>query len=147
MKNPTKMLLALAIIGLGIGGTPTVFADGRHGSVRMGAHWRTPVHRHHGAARWGLFPGVPLVLSSAYWGPRHFYREPYYSPYYTQVVTVPAMPPTYIEQGPAVPAEPTAATPPLKPGYWYFCKDSQTYYPYVSECPGGWQRVSPQPPH
>ncbi len=30
-------------------------------------------------------------------------------------------------------------------GTWYYCAESKTYYPYVKECPGGWQRVTPQP--
>ena len=28
---------------------------------------------------------------------------------------------------------------------WYYCADSKAYYPYVKDCPGGWQRVSPTP--
>jgi hypothetical protein len=30
--------------------------------------------------------------------------------------------------------------------YWYFCPSANGYYPYVKECPGGWQQVMPQPP-
>ena len=30
-------------------------------------------------------------------------------------------------------------------GYWYYCESSDGYYPYVKECPGGWQRVAPRP--
>jgi hypothetical protein len=29
---------------------------------------------------------------------------------------------------------------------WYFCDASQSYYPYVSSCPGGWRAVSATPP-
>jgi hypothetical protein len=28
--------------------------------------------------------------------------------------------------------------------WWYWCADARAYYPYVKECPGGWQRVAPQ---
>jgi len=28
--------------------------------------------------------------------------------------------------------------------WWYWCTDARAYYPYVKECPGGWQRVAPQ---
>ena len=28
--------------------------------------------------------------------------------------------------------------------YWYYCKDLKTYYPYVKNCPSGWQQVVPQ---
>ena len=47
----------------------------------------------------------------------------------------------YIEQSDvaAEPAENSAQQ------YWYFCKGSNKYYPYVKECPGGWQKVLPQP--
>ena len=30
--------------------------------------------------------------------------------------------------------------------YWYFCPDSDAYYPYVKECASPWHRVAPQPP-
>jgi hypothetical protein len=29
--------------------------------------------------------------------------------------------------------------------YWYFCKSAKGYYPYIKECPEGWQKVLPQP--
>ena len=28
---------------------------------------------------------------------------------------------------------------------WYYCQGSNAYYPYVRECPTGWQQVAPQP--
>ncbi len=28
--------------------------------------------------------------------------------------------------------------------YWYYCADFKAYWPYVKECPGGWQKVVPQ---
>lgn len=145
MKSPTKAVFVLAIVGLGIGGTPAAFADGRHSTPRFGVHGRAPVvaHGHRGNARWGLYLGVPLLLSSAYWGPRYFHRERYYPPYYAKVIAVPSPPVTYIEQAPA---ESTAATPALQSGYWYYCGESKAYYPYVRECPAGWQRVPPLPP-
>ena len=30
--------------------------------------------------------------------------------------------------------------------WWYYCADSQTYFPYVQQCASEWQRVLPQPP-
>ena len=27
---------------------------------------------------------------------------------------------------------------------WYFCQESQAYYPNVQSCAGGWQRQAPQ---
>lgn len=71
------------------------------------------------------------------WGPA-WYPPPYYYP--PQVVVVPApQPPVYIEQ-----AEP-AAQPVQAQQYWYYCKSGKGYYPYVKECPEGWQKVLPQP--
>jgi hypothetical protein len=60
------------------------------------------------------------------------YYPPYYAPYYYPPVSMP--PPTYIERAPAI-----------VPGYWYYCGESQAYYPTVRECPEGWQQVAPQP--
>lgn len=85
---------------------------------------------HGGHVRFGVFIGAPIY---PWW---------YYPPYYyypPAVVTVPATPPTYVERGGSQAA-------PGQQGYWYYCTESKTYYPYVKECPGGWQRVVPQPP-
>ena len=42
------------------------------------------------------------------------------------------------------------AAPPPAPAnsandWWYYCAESKSYYPYVQQCPAGWQRVSPRP--
>jgi hypothetical protein len=88
-------------------------------------------HRHHGGhVRIGVVVGAPLY---APW----YYRDPY--PYYPRTVIVPAQPPVYVEKAQAQ----SSAQP---DGYWYYCGESQAYYPYVNDCPGGWQRLSPQPP-
>jgi hypothetical protein len=49
----------------------------------------------------------------------------------------------YIEQGGGQAAPAPQQT---QANYWYYCAESQAYYPYVKECPGGWQQVEPQPP-
>jgi hypothetical protein len=87
---------------------------------------------HGGRVHFGVFIGAPFYP---------WYYPPYYAPYYypPAVVTVPAIPPTYIERG-------GSQATPGQQSYWYYCTDSKTYYPYVKECPGGWQRVVPQPP-
>lgn len=28
--------------------------------------------------------------------------------------------------------------------YWYFCNATRSYYPYVRQCPGDWQRIAPR---
>jgi len=71
-----------------------------------------------------------------YFGGPVWYPYPYYA--YPPTVVVREVPPTtYIEQG-----APEAA--PQQQGYWYYCADSKTYYPYVKDCPAGWQKVVPQ---
>lgn len=93
-------------------------------------------HRVHGSGhvRFGVFVGAPLFYPPYYPG---YYPGPYY--YYSPpaVVAVPASPPVYVEQNAAAPEQ---------GNYWYYCADAKAYYPYVQQCPGGWQRVAPQPP-
>jgi hypothetical protein len=130
MKSPARVAVALLMVAFGIAASTSVLARG----YARG-------HGHGGSVRFGLFVGAPVVLSSGYWGPHYYAPSPYYSPYYPPVVAVPASPPIYVEQGP------TSVTPAApQPGFWYYCNDARAYYPYVKECPGGWQRVSPQPP-
>jgi hypothetical protein len=45
----------------------------------------------------------------------------------------------------AYPSPPVTAQP-SPPSYWYYCEESQAYYPYVPQCPGGWRQVLPTPP-
>lgn len=88
------------------------------------------------------------------WGPRyypshrHYYPPPYYFPppvyYPPQVIVVPPPEPqVYIEQA-ELPAEPVTQAAPAQQ-YWYYCNSAKAYYPYVKECPGGWQKVLPVP--
>lgn len=74
---------------------------------------------------------VPL---GPYWGP--YYWEPY--PYPPVVVTSP--PQVYVQPVPQTPSPPPPAS-----SFWYYCEAPQGYYPYVQECPGGWQPVAPTP--
>jgi hypothetical protein len=72
--------------------------------------------------------------------PFWYYPRPHY--YYPPLAAVPSSPPVYIEQGAAQPETP----PPAAVSDWFYCSEAQAYYPYVAACPGGWQRVAPQPP-
>lgn len=47
--------------------------------------------------------------------------------------------PNYVPGSPMAPAG-------LAPGYWYYCASAAAYYPYVYQCPEGWQQVMPPPP-
>jgi hypothetical protein len=103
-----------------------------------------------GGVRFGISLGIPL------YGPG-YYPGPYYAyPAYAYPAPAYAYPgPTYTYPGPAVAPSaayveqnfPHAAAAPAQPqGDWYYCANSKSYYPYVGECPGGWQRVPAQPP-
>ena len=120
MVSPKRTALIVAIAAFGVIASEAVLA---HGYPRHGGH-----------IRFGLHIGAP-VYWGGYWGPSYYYPPYYYQP---TVVTAPVSPPTYVEQAPAAPAP--------QPGYWYYCAQSRGYYPYVKECPEGWQHVSPQPP-
>jgi hypothetical protein len=80
----------------------------------------------------------------------YFYPGPVYYPYprYYESYPVYVQPPQYIEQNPAAqPAPPAPSSAPSQGGsgsYWYFCPDSQTYYPYVQTCASQWQQVVPR---
>jgi len=104
-----------------------------YGGGGYGGHY----YGHGGGYGGGWYGGV-IIGPGFGWG-APYYPAPYYA-YPPAVVTVPASPPVYIEQGGGQPA------PQSQSNYWYYCADAQAYYPYVKECPGGWQQVSPQPP-
>lgn len=118
-------------------------------SSRGGPHFRG--HRHYGKhdyrgprVSFGFYYGGP------YWGWGYPYRysfpyyydpfgPPYY-PYYEPDITIRRSPPVYIER------DPSASGEEEEPAVWYYCPESKGYYPYVKECPGGWQTVPAQPP-
>ena len=89
-------------------------------STSVLAHGRGRVHL-------GLHFGFPIY--HPYW----YYPPP---PVYYYPVT-PVSPPVYVEREPA---------PQAQDQWWYYCESSRGYYPYVKECPAGWQRVPPAPP-
>jgi hypothetical protein len=120
----------------------SAYAGGNRGGYRGGGHHH---HHHHGGTRWvvGVNVGVPGYWGG-YWGgwpywPAYYPYYPY--AYYPAPVVVQQQPTTYIEQ-PAPQAQQQQQNP---TGYWYYCADPGAYYPYIKECPAGWQRVAPQP--
>jgi len=100
-------------------------------------------HRHHHrGARVGVYIGAPWVVAP--W-PYYYHRPYYYDPYYYRPVVVREQPVVYVEQQPSVAPAPPAPIPQAQPQqqYWYFCQDTQTYYPHVQTCATPWQRVMP----
>ncbi len=101
-------------------------------------------HHHHGA-RVGVFIGAPLAFA-----PWPYYRPYYYDPYYyPRPIVIQEQPVIYTEQAPSVQTAPAPMAPPPGPqaqqpqNFWYFCQDTQTYYPHVQTCATPWQRVVP----
>ena len=89
-----------------------------------------------GRARVGIWFGAPVFAAPFYYYPRYYYPAPIVVP-----APAPAYPPVYIEQNPPpAPSSPTQGSG----AYWYYCRDSQTYYPYVQQCASPWQQVVPQ---
>ena len=119
MKTTTKAMVATAVLLTAALVAEPAFAWGRS-HVRVGV---------------GFYFGVPLAGFPYYYPPYYHY----YPPYYPAPVVVQTQPAVYLEHSPV------QFAPQPAQHYWYYCADSRAYYPYVKDCPGGWQRVSPQP--
>jgi hypothetical protein len=79
-------------------------------------------------------PGPGWWGPGPWWGPPAYWGSPY--PYYaTPPVIVQQQSPAYIQPAPQ----------PEESNYWYYCQDTQTYYPYVKQCPSAWMKVVPSP--
>ena len=116
MTRKAARFLAALVLGLSLSG----IAYGRGGHSRSGGFHHFGGPRFHSHA----FIGGGVVLAPFFYPPPVYYDPP------------PAL--QYVEPSPA------PSTP--QPGYWYYCPGSQQYYPYVQQCPSGWQPVAPQPP-
>jgi hypothetical protein len=138
--------------GGGYGGPPG--GSGWHGGPPGGPGWHggPPPGGPHGG--YGGYPhggyggygwyglGVGIALDPFLYWPWYYPGSYYYPPYYYPpgAVSVPATPPVYIERGQETEPAPQASAS------WYYCADPKGYYPYVENCPGGWQTVAPRPP-
>lgn len=123
-----------------------------------------PVHGHHGGfphhgyhhgyhghahsrGRVDIIIGAPLPPPWPYraypyraypYYPYYYARQPVYT--YPPAIVAPAGPPVYIQRGDI---QGSLQQP---QSYWHYCNNPQGYYPYVSNCPSGWQQVPAQPP-
>jgi hypothetical protein len=131
---------ALASSAASAGGAVYGYRGGGHGyayprasvGVYVGPGWYGP-RPYWGGAYWGAWPYAYGAFAYPY----------YYAPYYyPPAVVAPSAPQVYIERDP----QPVAPAQQQPSQWWYFCTGANGYYPYVKECPGGWQRVAPQPP-
>lgn len=143
MKQIKVACLVIVLIGSITSNSVWARGGGGHGGGFGGGHYSGG---HHGGG-WGYghggyYNGIGLGLGLLGLGyGLGYYGGPYYSPYYAYpptVVTIPVTPPVYIQQSPPV-------TQQYPPGYWYYCNNPDGYYPYIKECPQGWQQVDPIP--
>lgn len=133
LKSATLALGAATAILLGFSTLPVQAAT--HVSIGVGVGYpaRYPVHvwaRGYWHRGWygPRFGWWWVVGPSWYYYPAPVY--PYPNPY---------VPPVVVQTAPAKPG-------PAPEQYWYYCTGARKYYPYVSECPGGWQQVPVTPP-
>src|SRR2546426_4778154 len=103
---------------------------GWHGGGWHGGGWHG---RHHFFGP-RVFLGVG-VAAPFWWYPYGYaYPYPYAYPAYS--------PPEVAESSPQTSIQPDTQAQQS----CHDCQSPQGYYPYVKECPGGWQQVAPQPP-
>jgi hypothetical protein len=145
-----SILTGLALLAI----LPTAaLADGRnrggpgwHGNIRSFGHhdiniWRGGGWRH---ANYGGRLGWWWVVGGAY----YFYPQPVYpypDPYQPPVVVVEQQPQVVMAPQAAPVYAPQQVAPQAAAQVWYFCDASQTYYPYVASCAGGWRTVPATP--
>ncbi len=116
-KGTVARIFLAGLLGLSLAGA--AYADrGGHGGGR------------HFEGRGGFHPGYRhfegdhfrsrIFIGGSFVAP-FYYPRPYYQPYYYYPPPAPA------------------------PVYWWYCAPYGAYYPYVQDCPGGWQPVVPPP--
>ncbi|RJF98243.1 hypothetical protein [Noviherbaspirillum saxi] len=118
MKVLKPRFLIVLLVGLLF--TELAWAHGRHAY----GHW----HGHHRASV-DIVLGVPVTGAWQYRYPGIYTYPP--------VITVPSVPQAYMEKN---------AREQQASSWWYYCRSAEAYYPYVRECPTGWELVTPQPP-
>ncbi|MGB4813212.1 MAG: hypothetical protein WBP13_12130 [Methylophilaceae bacterium] len=138
MKNKQLICSLILIGGVAFSGVALADRGFGHGG-----------HRGHGG--FGLSIGLPFYGSAYYGSPYYgspYYAYPYaypYAYYPPQAIVAPAQPQVYIQQDNTSPAAQQPSAPQAN-NYWYYCLKPKGYYPYVKECPAGWQKVAPTPP-
>ena len=142
--TPLKSLIAaasLAVALLVVGDTASARGGYRHG------------YHHHGPSVNFSF-GYPGYWGSGYWGGGYWGGPGYWGPgywgpsLYSPVLVVPQEPRVWVEAEQAGAVQPPQQAAPVDANaqqWWYWCASSRGYYPYVSSCAEGWQRVTPQP--
>ena len=135
-----KLILLFTLPAILIGTPATTWADRErnhhdHDTTRWrSGHWHHSVHD--GRLGWWWVAG-------GFWYPFVRSLYPYPDPYVPQVVVVRQQP--VLSRQPPPPPQ-TVVPAQTQTQYWYFCEQSNGYYPYVQDCPAGWMAVPAAPP-
>lgn len=154
MNKKIRTLATGALLLASLSVVTPAMADG-HGGWHGGGHGGEGWHGggHGDGLAWGILGlGLGWALAAPQYAPRYYPPTVYQPVYYTPQPVV-VQPPVYVEQSAPVYAPPPPApisrqSPPSIEGnnWWYHCNQPNGYYPYVGNCPSGWQRVAPSPP-
>lgn len=132
MKVSLKPGLAALVLAVTL--SSPAYAQHGHGGGHGGGH---------GWGWGGVAVGaaiVGLAVESAYLSSYPYsYQYPYPYPY-----QAPA--PVYVQPNYVQPPQQALAVAAPAPAAWYFCRNSQAYYPYVQTCAAGWERIPATPP-
>jgi len=146
MRGLRSALIIIVVAVLLSPGVSTAAGHYRHGP-RTGGFYRSNVHYrgYYRGPRVGVVIGGPSYWG--WWGDPWYYPSYYYSPYYypsyhyPPVEAVPSVPQEYIER----PREERSYESSSPSAVWYYCPESRAYYPYVKDCPKGWQKAPARP--
>ena len=159
-SSPGRAAIAASLLAVAALAMPApVMADrgGHRGHGYGHVHGHGGGHHWNGGPRIGVYLPAPVYRPHHYAPPRVYYAPPpvYHAPrviHSAPLVYVPPVvysarnypPPVYVERNDLA-TIPPAPAPVADTASWFFCADSNTYYPYVRECASPWQRVPAQP--
>ncbi len=160
-KSRAKLTIALAALMIGALASESALAHGyrRGGGPRIGFYVGAPLlaysmyrpyYRPYYYSPYYYPPVAPMVVP-----PPVYIEQPQVQP---QVIQ-PPVPQNYQQFAPQYQPEPQSQSYQMQPpqqqyqdaqqqsqssNTWYYCAESQAYYPYVKQCAAGWQQVAPQ---
>jgi len=139
MKLVVKSMVVVLVALLSVPAVAGRSSGGRSaGFGHSGAHFSGGRH---------FVPGGHFIPGGRFVPGSHFFRPRPVAVFLGVGIPFYAYPPPlpyYYDYAPGYYAPPAAI--PQQQGYWYFCQSANAYYPYVQQCPEGWQPVVPVPP-
>jgi len=120
---------------VGVSGPGVWWGPGPWRGGGWGPGWWGPAGWWGSAGWWGPGPWPGGWWAGGAWPGPWWGSGVWVQPASPTVVVAPEAP-VFVERSPQ--AEPPAQV------WWYWCNESRAYYPYVNQCPAGWQRVAPQ---